>query len=107
MKIVNFMTAAELEAALNTSDIIISRPGYTTIMDLVALQKKSFFVPTPGQYEQEYLAKRLKFNGIVPSCEQEKFNLAKLNQITVYKGLKIFGQRSVDFAKLFSLFEGN
>lgn len=36
---------------------IICRPGYSTIMDLSALQKPAHFIPTPGQTEQEYLAK--------------------------------------------------
>jgi UDP-N-acetylglucosamine:LPS N-acetylglucosamine transferase len=36
---------------------IICRPGYSTIMDLSALQKPAYFIPTPGQTEQEYLAK--------------------------------------------------
>ncbi len=54
------MKSDELEKAINESEIVISRSGYTTIMDLAVLEKKAFFIPTPGQYEQEYLAKRLK-----------------------------------------------
>ena len=34
---------------------IISRSGYTTIMDNVILQKPIRYIPTPGQLEQEYL----------------------------------------------------
>lgn len=40
-----------------SSEIIISRPGYSTIMDLAAMQKKAILIPTPGQTEQEYLAR--------------------------------------------------
>jgi uncharacterized protein (TIGR00661 family) len=36
---------------------IICRPGYSTIMDLSTLQKPAHFIPTPGQTEQEHLAK--------------------------------------------------
>lgn len=36
---------------------IICRPGYSTIMDLSTLQKPAHFIATPGQTEQEYLAK--------------------------------------------------
>ena len=39
---------------------VICRSGYSTIMDLLVLQKRALLVPTPGQYEQEYLAERLK-----------------------------------------------
>ena len=55
--IYNFMNSTQLQKAFNESEIVISRSGYTTIMDLAKLNKKAFFIPTPGQYEQEYLAK--------------------------------------------------
>lgn len=35
---------------------IYCRSGYSTIMDLFYLNKKAVFIPTPGQWEQEYLA---------------------------------------------------
>lgn len=54
------MHSRQLEQALNQSNIILCRSGYTSIMDLSKLNKKAFFIPTPGQYEQEYLAKKLK-----------------------------------------------
>ncbi len=106
LKMVNFMKSDELEDALNKSEIVISRSGYTTIMDLTVLEKKAFFIPTPGQYEQEYLAKRLKDLGVVPSCKQEKFKLKKIDKAIVYKGLKTLSQQPVNFTELFSLFEG-
>jgi uncharacterized protein (TIGR00661 family) len=105
LEMVNFMKSDELENTINKSEIVISRSGYTTIMDLTVLEKKAFFIPTPGQYEQEYLAKRLKNLGIVPSCKQEKFTLEKLDKIPVYKGLKSLSSQTVDFSELFSLFE--
>ena len=58
--IYNYMTSLELEKAINESNIIVSRSGYTTIMDLAKLEKKVFFIPTPGQFEQEYLARYLE-----------------------------------------------
>ncbi len=42
------------------ADIIISRSWYTTIMDLVELNKKAILYPTPNQTEQEYLAEYLE-----------------------------------------------
>ena len=36
--------------------VIISRAGYTTIMDLIELQKPAILYPTPNQTEQLYLA---------------------------------------------------
>lgn len=102
--IVNFMATAELEKAINESELILSRSGYTTIMDLAAMQKKAFFIPTPGQYEQIYLAKRLKGLRIVPSCKQEDFTFEKLADVKDYTQLKKIDQE-VDFKKLFRLFE--
>ncbi len=106
IKTVNFMQSKALETAINETEFVISRPGYTTVMDLAMLEKKAFFVPTPGQYEQEYLAKRLKNLGVVPSCKQEKFELSKLSEVPLYKGLKAFTQEAVDYSELFSLFQG-
>ncbi|MCW9038814.1 glycosyltransferase [Altibacter sp.] len=105
LEIVNYMNSSELETAINQSDVVVSRSGYTTLMDLAALQKKAFFIPTPGQYEQEYLAKRLKEQGLVPCCKQERFTAAKLLKIPFYKGLQEF-KPSANFKELFRLFEG-
>ncbi|MDN3722795.1 glycosyltransferase [Aequorivita sp. SDUM287046] len=106
IEIVNFLTTESLEEALNKSETVISRSGYTTIMDLASLEKKVFFIPTPGQYEQEYLAKRLKNLGIVPSCKQQKFKLKKLKRISVFSGLENIAVEPVNFPELFSLFQG-
>lgn len=101
--IYNFMTSKELEVAINESDVILSRSGYTTIMDLAKLEKKAFFIPTPGQYEQEYLAKKLNDEGIVPSCKQNEFEIEKLAEIENYSGFKS-QEFKVNYNKLFSLF---
>ena len=104
IRIVNFMQSEELEETINKSELVISRPGYSTIMDLTILEKKTYFIPTPGQYEQEYLAKRLKDLGISPSCKQNKFKLEKLNEVAVYHGLKPYLHPREEFSKLFSVF---
>ncbi|GAA3634180.1 glycosyltransferase [Flavivirga jejuensis] len=104
MTVYNFMTSHLLEKTINQSALIISRSGYTTIMDLAKLNKKAFFIPTPGQFEQEYLAKRLTDLKLVPSCKQEDFTLNKLESMSSFKGLKSFDY-SVDFKNLFNLFE--
>ena len=50
---------ALLKELLEGAEIVICRSGYSTIMDLVRLQKRAILIPTPGQTEQEYLAKYL------------------------------------------------
>lgn len=99
----NFMTSNRLEKTINQSKLVLSRSGYTTIMDLAKLEKKAFFIPTPGQSEQEYLAKRLTDQGFVPSCKQDDFSIFMLDKIQDYKGLKSFNTQ-VDYKDLFSLF---
>jgi uncharacterized protein (TIGR00661 family) len=55
----NHLKTEEMSSAILSSTFIISRCGYTTVMELLSLQKKSILIPTPGQTEQEYLAKHL------------------------------------------------
>lgn len=100
----NYMNTQELEITFNESDVVLCRSGYTTIMDLAQLEKKAFFIPTPGQYEQEYLAKKLKKEGLVPYCRQEKFQVKKLMEIDLYKGLKGLNL-NINWAELFHIFE--
>ena len=99
----NFMTSNLLEKTINESALVISRSGYTTVMDLAKLNKKAFFIPTPGQFEQEYLAKRFTELGLVPSCKQGEFTLDKITDIDFYKGLNPIDFEP-DFKELFSLF---
>ncbi|WP_136667386.1 glycosyltransferase [Flavobacterium sp. H122] len=99
----NFMNSDELEIAFNESKAILCRSGYTTVMDLAFLGKKAFFIPTPGQYEQEYLAKKFKEEGIAPKSKQETFTLNKLLKLDVYKGFLNFEQ-NIDWTELFNIF---
>jgi predicted glycosyltransferase len=46
-------------------------------MEILSLQKKSILIPTPGQPEQEYLAKKLVENHLAYCCSQESFSLLK------------------------------
>ncbi len=53
------LIGSELTDALNKSRLIISRSGYSTVMDIDSVGLGAIFIPTPGQTEQEYLAKML------------------------------------------------
>ncbi|MGD0329126.1 MAG: glycosyltransferase family protein [Nitrososphaeria archaeon] len=52
-----YLERDEREELLNRSKIVVARSGYSTLMDLCSLRKRGFLIPTPGQVEQEYLAK--------------------------------------------------
>lgn len=101
----NFMTSEDLEQKINESEMLICRSGYTTIMDLAKLQKKALLIPTPGQYEQEYLAKRLFKQGRLMFVKQEKFKLCDLEEVQAFSGLPEIKEEA-DWKNLFCLFEG-
>lgn len=101
----NFMTSDEVEKAFNESDLVLCRSGYTTVMDLAKLEKKAFFIPTPGQFEQEYLAKRCKRKGMAPFAKQGEFKAEKLLEIDLYKGFPK-SEATVNWKQLFILFHG-
>ena len=73
----NHLSSGKLNELILKSEIIISRCGYSTVMDLMKLQKKSILIPTPGQTEQEYLAGILKTKKMACTYTQKKFDLQK------------------------------
>lgn len=99
----NFMKTRQLEQTFNESEKVLCRSGYTTIMDLVKLNKKAFFIPTPGQYEQIYLAEKLQNEGLVPYATQDAFKIENLSQIEKFKGLPLL-DTTVNWEELFKVF---
>ena len=75
---ISFANTTELNKLILQSRVIISRSGYSSIMDYIHLQKKAIIVPTPGQTEQEYLAKYLSDKNYFIAGNQEHFNLTDL-----------------------------
>lgn len=74
----NHMPAEELNREMQEAEFIISRSGYSTVMDTVALQKKCIFIPTPGQTEQEYLGQYLMSKRIALCISQKNFSLTSV-----------------------------
>jgi uncharacterized protein (TIGR00661 family) len=102
--IYNFMQTSELEKTFNESQFVLCRSGYTTVMDLVQLQKKAFFIPTPGQFEQEYLAKKYQKEGLVNYSSQENFSFSDLINTENYQGLPTT-EYVIDWNDLFLIFQ--
>ena len=73
----NHLPAAEMNHELEKAEYVIGRSGYSTVMDIAALGKKSILVATPGQPEQEYLAKYLGQKKFAPCIVQGEFTLGK------------------------------
>lgn len=74
----NHLSAKEMEQAFLQCEYLISRCGYTTIMDICTLKVKSILIPTPGQTEQEYLARHCSEMKLCITTTQNNFNLNKL-----------------------------
>jgi hypothetical protein len=70
----NHLPCPEMQDIIEHSENIISRSGYTTLMDLVSLNCTATIIPTPGQTEQEYLAEYLSENGWFYSMSQNEIN---------------------------------
>ena len=101
----NYIQATQLEKTINQSELVLSRSGYTTVMDLAKLKKKAFFIPTPGQFEQEYLAIQLSKDGLVPTALQDNFSIKDLESVSLFGGLPEINT-TVNWSELFSLFKG-
>lgn len=87
LDIVSHLPAVEMQEAILSSAVIVSRSGYSTIMDLSALKKKAIFIPTPGQTEQEYLAQQCMKKGYAYTETQNAFDLKRsLEKVESYKG---------------------
>ncbi len=71
------LPATELAKVILSSEWIICRSGYSTLMDLAALHKNAILIPTPGQTEQEYLAGQLAEQGMATTVTQSKFSLSE------------------------------
>jgi UDP-N-acetylglucosamine transferase subunit ALG13 len=66
----NHLPSSGMKRIILNSNGIISRSGYTTVMDLVSLNCRALLIPTPGQTEQEYLADHLSEQGLFVSMRQ-------------------------------------
>lgn len=95
-KVFDFVTEAELQAIVNDAEIVISRSGYSSVMDAAKWQKKWAFCPTPGQPEQEYLAERLS----------EKFGMCTFSAQDFSLEMILEKAKKLQIEKQSSTFEG-
>lgn len=78
VKVVDYLLSNELETAINSSDVVITRSGYSSVMDMAVMKKKVLYIPTPGQTEQEYLATYLEEKKRASFCHQKEFSVEEL-----------------------------
>lgn len=87
----NHLPANLYSQEMGKAEWVISRSGYSTVMDIAKLGKKAILVPTPGQPEQEYLGRYLAQKGFAPVLAQHGFSLGKALELATsfnYQPLK-------------------
>lgn len=62
----------DLTSEISSAELIICRSGYSTLMDLHHAPCKLLIVPTPGQGEQESLAKHWASNSWATTCRKDE-----------------------------------
>lgn len=77
----SYLDASHLRYVIENSETIICRAGYSTIMDLVYLEKSALLIPTPGQTEQEYLSTSLSEKGLFGYIDQSQVSSSALPNI--------------------------
>jgi len=70
----NHLPSDEMRDIITGSTSIITRPGYTSVMELISLNCSAMLVPTPGQTEQEYLARYLSAKGWFSFVSQKRLD---------------------------------
>ena len=88
LHIFGYLERKKQEEIMNRAKLVITRSGYSTLMELAALGKKALFIPTPGQTEQLYLANYHKKRRNFYSVSQAHLDLVKdVEEAKEYKGL--------------------
>jgi predicted glycosyltransferase len=78
LRLVSHLPPDRFYTYLKKARYIITRAGYSSVMDLLALGRSALLIPTPGQTEQEYLAEHLSRRGMFVMIRQEEARSAML-----------------------------
>jgi UDP:flavonoid glycosyltransferase YjiC (YdhE family) len=83
VRVYNVANAEKLSQLIANAQTVLCRSGYTSLMELISRGKKMILVPTPGQTEQEYLAKYFVEKNYAIAFSQVDFSLTTaLNMIS-------------------------
>jgi predicted glycosyltransferase len=96
LEIVNHLSPTAMALAMQQSHFVLSRSGYTTVMDAAKLGCQCIFVPTPGQTEQVYLGRYMSAQKMALVVPQQALHL----QQAVAKARQLnwqFGFAAADF----------
>lgn len=83
-----YLDRRQTEEMMNRARLVVTRSGYTTLMELAELGKRALLVPTVGQSEQEYLGGRLEQRGEMHTIRQRDLALERdIAKACGYSGL--------------------
>ncbi len=93
----------EMSVLMNRAKFIISRSGYTTVMEIAELgKKKCLFIPTPGQTEQVYLSQYYQKKGWFYSKSQYYLDIVKdVEEAKKYSGFPSMPDSASNAEKLY------
>ncbi len=94
LEIHDLLTSQILKQKIEESAVVICRSGYSSVMDLVALQKPAILIPTPSQTEQEYLAAELMRQNQFFSMPQDDFDL--ITSLKQYQNFNHFNNFDIE-----------
>ncbi|MCL4376827.1 MAG: hypothetical protein M1409_00390 [Actinobacteria bacterium] len=100
----SYASRKEMNVLMNRSKFIITRGGYTTIMEIAELDKQSaMLIPIPGHTEQQYIARYLRKQKWIYSTNQYKLNLTEdIKKAMQYKGLPKMTKTRENVKKLYN-----
>ncbi len=77
LKVFDFIGAEQMQVLMAEAELVISRSGHGSLIDYYCLGKKALLIPTPGQTEQEYLARYHRDKGLLYAVKQNKLDLKR------------------------------
>lgn len=77
LEVVPLATSEVLNEIMCASQLIVCRSGYSTLLDLSVIGGRALLIPTPGQPEQEYLARELQRKQLFFTVSQDALDLQK------------------------------
>ena len=73
---INHLPTSEMYSLILESENVVTRSGYTTLMELISIKKSALIIPTPGQPEQEYLAEYMEKRGWFKAVTQKESEIS-------------------------------
>ncbi len=99
----SYASRKEMNLLMNRARFIVTRGGYTTIMEMAELGKKhALLIPISGHTEQQYLANHAKKQRWIYSTSQYRLNLVEdIKKAMYYKGLPEMTKTNENVKKLY------